>query len=174
MGLFRTKSAKFAKINNDEESIGEDANAIEMSVADDLEDEKTSSNDRQPSSPSATTVAPSARQRLGHHADGWVSLSALVNDGQRQPPLDNDLPSHDHPAGDDETANDMTNDLKKRLYLLLEEPSSSNAAFWINVIVSVLIVLSAVMTTIETIPAFRSKESNRVWQVPPLFALWHH
>ncbi|CAO3645967.1 unnamed protein product [Cunninghamella blakesleeana] len=49
------------------------------------------------------------------------------------------------------------------LYLLLEEPSSSRAAFWTNVVVSFLIVSSAIMTTIETIPAFRSAESNRVW-----------
>ncbi|KAF7731801.1 hypothetical protein EC973_008316 [Apophysomyces ossiformis] len=166
MGLFRTKSAKFAKINNEEGSIADDANAIEMSMAEDLENEKTSSNDRQPASPSATMAAPSARQHLGQRADGWISLSALVNNGQRQTPLDNDPPEHDehhHHSPEDATALDITNDLKRQLYLLLEEPSSSNAAFWINVIVSVLIVLSAVMTTIETIPAFRSKESNRVW-----------
>ncbi|ORZ08878.1 hypothetical protein BCR42DRAFT_495170 [Absidia repens] len=59
--------------------------------------------------------------------------------------------------------NDIDNRLKRSMYLLLEEPSSSRAAFWTNVVVSFLIVSSAVMTTIETIPAFRSAESNRVW-----------
>ncbi|CAO3597616.1 unnamed protein product [Absidia cylindrospora] len=59
--------------------------------------------------------------------------------------------------------NDINNRLKQSLYLLLEEPSSSRAAFWTNIIVSFLIVSSALMTTIETIPAFRSAESNRVW-----------
>ncbi|KAL0093837.1 hypothetical protein F4703DRAFT_1831888 [Phycomyces blakesleeanus] len=59
--------------------------------------------------------------------------------------------------------NEINNPMKRSLYLLLEDPSSSNAAFWTNVVVSVLIVFSAVTTTIETIPAFRSAESNRVW-----------
>ncbi|KAI8069459.1 hypothetical protein BC940DRAFT_236916, partial [Gongronella butleri] len=58
---------------------------------------------------------------------------------------------------------DIDNGLKRALYQLLEEPSSSRPAFWTNIIISFLIVASAVMTTIETIPAFRSAESNRVW-----------
>jgi hypothetical protein len=86
------------------------------------------------------------------------------------------LPSSDPPPQDNHTGhiteddeamhypeNDINNRFKRSLYLLLEEPSSSHAAFWTNVVVSFLIVSSAVMTTIETIPAFRSAESNRVW-----------
>ncbi|KAI9498219.1 hypothetical protein BDB00DRAFT_755196 [Zychaea mexicana] len=57
-------------------------------------------------------------------------------------------------------ATEFKSDLKCRLYFLMEQPSSSSAAFYTNVVVSMLIVLSAVMTTIETIPAFRSNESN--------------
>ncbi|KAF9113266.1 hypothetical protein BGX27_001910 [Mortierella sp. AM989] len=59
-------------------------------------------------------------------------------------------------------ANAIRNPFKRRLYLLLEDPSSSNAAFALNVWVSFAIVLSAVITTIETIPAFRSTDS-KVW-----------
>ncbi|KAF9353347.1 hypothetical protein BGX26_008871 [Mortierella sp. AD094] len=59
-------------------------------------------------------------------------------------------------------ANAIRNPFKRRLYLLLEDPSSSNAAFALNVWVSFAIILSAVITTIETIPAFRSTDS-KVW-----------
>ncbi|KAI9303114.1 hypothetical protein BJ944DRAFT_166013 [Cunninghamella echinulata] len=76
---------------------------------------------------------------------------------------------HEHLTEDEDvdiqqhSEKEFKNSLKRSLYLLLEEPSSSRAAFWTNVIVSFLIVSSAIMTTIETIPAFRSAESNRVW-----------
>ncbi|KAI8098735.1 uncharacterized protein BX664DRAFT_319452 [Halteromyces radiatus] len=79
---------------------------------------------------------------------------------------------HDHDVGhltEDDTEpaqypeDNIDNRFKRSLYLLLEEPSSSRAAFCTNVVVSFLIVSSAVMTTIETIPTFRSAESNRVW-----------
>ncbi|ORX90113.1 voltage-gated potassium channel [Basidiobolus meristosporus CBS 931.73] len=48
----------------------------------------------------------------------------------------------------------MKDGLKKKLYLLLEDPSSSPAAFVVNVFVSFMIVLSTVVSTVETIPAF--------------------
>ncbi|KAF9203006.1 hypothetical protein BGZ49_006885 [Haplosporangium sp. Z 27] len=56
-------------------------------------------------------------------------------------------------------ANAIRNPFKRKLFLLLEDPSSSNAAFALNVWVSFAIVLSAVITTIETIPSFRSTDS---------------
>ncbi|KAF9161840.1 hypothetical protein DFQ27_004334 [Actinomortierella ambigua] len=59
-------------------------------------------------------------------------------------------------------ANAIKNPLKRKLFLLLEDPSSSKAAFAINVWVSFAIVLSAVITTIETIPSFRSTDTV-VW-----------
>lgn len=62
-------------------------------------------------------------------------------------------------------ANQIKNPSKRDLYLLLEDPSSSKAAFMTNVFVSVSIVSSAVMTTIETMPAFKSRESNALWCV---------
>ncbi|KAK9717990.1 hypothetical protein K7432_005822 [Basidiobolus ranarum] len=48
----------------------------------------------------------------------------------------------------------MKDGLKKKLYLLLEDPSSTPAAFVVNVFVSFMIVLSAAVSTVETIPAF--------------------
>lgn len=102
-------------------------------------------------------------QRLGGQiANAWHSVTALPSSDP--PPQDNHT---GHITEDDEAMhypeNDINNRFKRSLYLLLEEPSSSHAAFWTNVVVSFLIVSSAVMTTIETIPAFRSAESNRVW-----------
>ncbi|CAG8538711.1 12841_t:CDS:2 [Ambispora gerdemannii] len=75
----------------------------------------------------------------------------------REPEADND----DNAASNTE-ANSMRNDWKRELFLLLEDPSSSRHAFHVNVFVSFCIVLSAVLTTIETIPTFRSTDSS-VW-----------
>ncbi|CAG8436319.1 9070_t:CDS:2 [Funneliformis caledonium] len=65
-------------------------------------------------------------------------------------------------AANNTEANSMRTDWKRELFLLLEDPSSSNAAFLVNVFVSFSIVLSAVLTTVETIPSFRSTSSS-VW-----------
>ncbi|CAG8535607.1 6207_t:CDS:1 [Racocetra fulgida] len=59
-------------------------------------------------------------------------------------------------------ANSMRTDWKRSLFLLLEDPSSSKAAFMVNVFVSFSIILSAVLTTVETIPSFRLTSSS-VW-----------
>lgn len=99
----------------------------------------------------------------------WVSLSVLVDerrsDGRLITNFDEDEPHTPFEAANRSPApaESITHNLKKQLYLLMEDPSSSNAAFWVNVVVSVLIVFSAIMTTVETIPAFRSTESNKVW-----------
>lgn len=104
-------------------------------------------------------------QRLGGQiVNAWYSVTALPSSDHQLSPQENHT---GHITEDDEAMhypeNDIDNRFKRSLYLLLEEPSSSHAAFWTNVVVSFLIVSSAVMTTIETIPAFRSAESNRVW-----------
>uniref|UniRef100_U9SYK5 Ion transport domain-containing protein n=1 Tax=Rhizophagus irregularis (strain DAOM 181602 / DAOM 197198 / MUCL 43194) TaxID=747089 RepID=U9SYK5_RHIID len=69
---------------------------------------------------------------------------------------------YDTNAANNTEANSMRTDWKRSLFLLLEDPSSSNAAFMVNVFVSFSIILSAVLTTIETIPSFRSTSSS-VW-----------
>ena len=74
----------------------------------------------------------------------------------REPDDDDDRAAHNTEA------NSMRTNWKKELFLLLEDPSSSRAAFSVNVFVSFSIVLSAVLTTIETIPSFRATESS-VW-----------
>ncbi|KAG1440490.1 hypothetical protein G6F56_011902 [Rhizopus delemar] len=97
--------------------------------------------------PNSSPNSPLYRQ-LGRMAEeGWTSVANLVT----------------HPIDTEPAVPEIKNDLKRKLYLLLEEPSSSHSAFWTNVFVSLLIVFSAVTTTIETIPAFRSAKSNHVW-----------
>ncbi|KAI0087898.1 hypothetical protein BDY19DRAFT_994780 [Irpex rosettiformis] len=51
---------------------------------------------------------------------------------------------------------------KRDLYLLLEDPTSSQAAFTVHVATTFLIVFSATVTVLETIPSFHSI-SGRVW-----------
>ncbi|KAF6748302.1 hypothetical protein DFP72DRAFT_1174358 [Ephemerocybe angulata] len=51
---------------------------------------------------------------------------------------------------------------KRRLHELLEQPASSSAAFAVHMASTALIVLSAVITVLETVPSFH-RVSNRVW-----------
>lgn len=100
----------------------------------------------------------SSHTKFNRLAEGWQSVTNLVIPPRQHRPsthIDEDDPILPLP--------DIKNQLKRKLYLLLEEPASSRAAFWTNVVVSLLIVFSAVTTTIETIPSFRSAKSNRVW-----------
>jgi hypothetical protein len=89
---------------------------------------------------------------IGGNSAAWASISHLSSDRPARPRR-----RHKYTAGD------IINPWKKTLYKLLEDPSSSSAAFWTNVFVSLMIFLSALTTTIETIPAFRSAESNKTW-----------
>ncbi|KAI0662185.1 voltage-gated potassium channel [Cubamyces menziesii] len=45
---------------------------------------------------------------------------------------------------------------QKELYMLVEQPTSSHAAFLIHIFTTSLIVVSAVVTVLETVPAFHS------------------
>ena len=51
---------------------------------------------------------------------------------------------------------------KKNLYQLLQEPNSSQGAFTIHICITLLIVIAAVLTILETIPSFRATDS-RIW-----------
>jgi hypothetical protein len=132
----------------------------------DLEEMEMNSLDNEHSTLLLNTTSPSYRPRQ-HHNNDWVSLSALVDerrsDGRLMTNLDEDDEEPSTPFDRRNVADSMTHGLKQQLYLLLEDPASSRAAFWTNVVVSALIVFSVIMTTVETIPAFRSAESNRVW-----------
>ena len=51
---------------------------------------------------------------------------------------------------------------KQDLHALLEQPTSSSAAFIMHVFITSLIIISALVTVFETVPTFR-KISNAVW-----------
>lgn len=162
MGLFGSKSKNFSKIQNGDDDEEETeplhyGETIEMS---------------EPGESSSSSAAPHyTRHDEGHPIyrkigrlaeEGWTSVANLVThphlqQHQSRPSthLEVDDPAPPMP--------EIKNELKRKLYLIMEEPSSSTSAFWTNVIVSFLIVFSAVTTTIETIPSFRSAKSNRVW-----------
>ncbi|KAJ1732452.1 hypothetical protein LPJ61_002039 [Coemansia biformis] len=64
----------------------------------------------------------------------------------------------------DQMAKNMRSKWRRRLFLLFEDPSSSPTAFVINVFLTFMIILSAVLTTIETIPALRKGHAT-LWLV---------
>ncbi|PVG01555.1 voltage-gated potassium channel [Serendipita vermifera] len=53
-----------------------------------------------------------------------------------------------------------TTSFRHALYLLLEQPTSSNSAFTLHLITNTIIVLSAFLTILETIPAFHAVDSS--------------
>lgn len=157
MGLFGSKSKNFSKIqNHDQEEETEPLHhgeTIEMS-----EPGQASSSSPHYSQHDESPIY----RKIGRMAEeGWTSVANLVT----HPHLQHQPRPSTHLEVDDPAPPmpEIKNELKRKLYLIMEEPSSSTSAFWTNVIVSFLIVFSAVTTTIETIPSFRSAKSNRVW-----------
>lgn len=63
---------------------------------------------------------------------------------------------------DDHSELTMQPSWKRALYELLEQPTSSPSAFLIHMVTTILIVVSAVVTVLETVPAFHSI-STRIW-----------
>jgi potassium voltage-gated channel Shal-related subfamily D protein 2 len=65
-------------------------------------------------------------------------------------------------ANDAEVWADIHTPWKRNLYALLEQPTSSSSAFLVHVFMTFLIVTSAMVTVLETVPTFHSI-SARVW-----------
>lgn len=63
---------------------------------------------------------------------------------------------------DPEDIHDNAPSWQKDIYLLLEKPTSSQAAFLVHFFTTSLIVVSAVVTVLETVPAFHSI-SGSLW-----------
>ncbi|EOR00870.1 Potassium voltage-gated channel protein Shal [Wallemia ichthyophaga EXF-994] len=63
---------------------------------------------------------------------------------------------------DPSESNGIRSNWKKNLYQLLQEPTSSQGAFTIHICVTLLIVIAALLTILETIPSFRAIDS-RIW-----------
>ncbi|KAK8869982.1 hypothetical protein IAR55_000552 [Kwoniella newhampshirensis] len=79
-----------------------------------------------------------------------------------------DLPDFGHilgfndDAGDDHfaIAQGMKTRWKRKLYLLLEEPSSGREAFFVHILVTGIILFSAILTTLSTMPAFHTDAAS--------------
>lgn len=54
----------------------------------------------------------------------------------------------------------MKSRLKRQLFLLMEEPSSSREAFYVHVAVTSAILFSAVLTTMSTLPSFHTNAAS--------------
>lgn len=159
MGFFRSKGGgSYPKQEYEETEPLHNGETIEM--AEPGSSSSVTSSDEHASGSSSGHQPPLYR-KLGRLAEeGWTSVANLVvHPPQPQPRSSTHIDIEDSAPPMPE----IKNDIKRKLYLLLEEPASSRSAFWTNVIVSFLILFSAITTTIETIPSFRSAKSNRVW-----------
>jgi len=80
-----------------------------------------------------------------------------------EPPPDVDgLFPHSLSLGDDPVFESIKPGWKHTLFALLERPTSSPAAFLLYSVSTGLIIFSALITILETVPAFHSI-SNRIW-----------
>ncbi|RSH91148.1 hypothetical protein EHS25_009447 [Saitozyma podzolica] len=57
-------------------------------------------------------------------------------------------------------AQGMRSDWRRRLYLLMEEPSSGREAFFVHIMVTGGIIFSALLTTLSTLPSFHTDPSH--------------
>ncbi|KAL4249058.1 hypothetical protein ABKN59_007514 [Abortiporus biennis] len=74
----------------------------------------------------------------------------------RSPLRDNNGPGSAHEA------KEIRPPWKRDLYLLMEHATSSQAAFLIHIFTTTFIIISAIITVLETVPAFHSI-SGRIW-----------
>ncbi|KAL1921866.1 uncharacterized protein VTP21DRAFT_10508 [Calcarisporiella thermophila] len=135
---------------------GDDAGIeLQSTVSVPMHDENT-----EPSSPTHSTADIIQRDRNSHqhpHRRQWASISMA-----RFPTMMGDHVNIEGRYFDPKTQ--IRSAWKRELYLLLEDSSSSRAALWVNMSVTGMILLSAVLTTVETIPAARAV-GNMFWFV---------
>jgi potassium voltage-gated channel Shal-related subfamily D member 2 len=82
---------------------------------------------------------------------------------ERRPPSPHDVDDVFNLSASHDTDNlDIRPLWKRNLHALLEQPTSSPSAFLIHILMTSLIVSSAIVTVLETVPAFHSI-SVRVW-----------
>ncbi|CAE6497870.1 unnamed protein product [Rhizoctonia solani] len=102
------------------------------------------------------------REMGGSPSNGTVSEQFVVEQERR-------TRRRRHPSGDIhirpedlDTNATRIQIIRREMYLLMEQPNSSTSAFVIHFFSTFLIAFSACVTTLETLPAFRSS-SERVW-----------
>lgn len=91
----------------------------------------------------------------------------LRDDGADHDGEELDVPNFTHIFGLDDAREDhfaiaqgMRTRWKRKLYLLLEEPSSSREAFTVHVLVTGAILFSALLTTLSTLPSFHTDPAS--------------
>ncbi|KAJ7085767.1 hypothetical protein B0H15DRAFT_910168 [Mycena belliarum] len=94
---------------------------------------------------------------------GQVSARFLTEDPPR-PISPQEIPDifSFSPSRDEATLAAIHPAWRRNLYALLEQPTSSDSAFLVHVLMTALIVLSAIVTVLETVPAFHSIKTS-VW-----------
>ncbi|WVQ98521.1 hypothetical protein IAU59_005647 [Kwoniella sp. CBS 9459] len=130
------------------------------------------------SAPSATLPTPRKRHSRTHsYPDSPEDPTTprrlhraafLSEDEQRQEDAEEVfLPDFGHMLGFNDEGEDhfavaagMRTRWKRKLYLLLEEPNSGREAFFVHILVTGLIIFSAILTTLSTMPAFHT---NPAW-----------
>ncbi|KAJ7256551.1 hypothetical protein B0H12DRAFT_1112556 [Mycena haematopus] len=102
--------------------------------------------------------APIELTRVGH-----VSTRFLTEEPPR-PHSAQDIREifHFSPSRDEATLAAISPEWKRTLFALLEQPASSDSAFLVHIVVTTLVVLSAIVTVLETVPAFHSIRTS-VW-----------
>ncbi|CEL57406.1 Potassium voltage-gated channel protein Shal OS=Drosophila melanogaster GN=Shal PE=1 SV=2 [Rhizoctonia solani AG-1 IB] len=110
----------------------------------------------------STSIAIPLREMGGSPSNNTVSEHFVVEQERR-------TRRRRHPSGeihvrpeDLDTNATRIQIVRREMYLLMEQPNSSTAAFVIHFFSTFLIAFSACITTLETLPAFRSS-SERVW-----------
>lgn len=93
---------------------------------------------------------------------GLVSARFLTEESPRPPSQEIPDIFSFSPSRDEATLAAIHPAWRRKLYALLEQPTSSDSAFLVHVLMTALIVLSAIVTVLETVPAFHSIKTS-VW-----------
>ncbi|KAK7037927.1 potassium voltage-gated channel subfamily B member 2 [Favolaschia claudopus] len=93
---------------------------------------------------------------------GNASARFLTEDTPRQHSPEIPEIFHFTPSRDEEVLAAISPEWRRNLFALLEQPASSDSAFLVHVGVTTLVVLSAIVTVLETVPAFHFIQTS-VW-----------
>ncbi|KAF6757035.1 hypothetical protein DFP72DRAFT_809773 [Ephemerocybe angulata] len=114
-------------------------------------------------SPSSSTHSRTTLPGPNPHRPAPLDTSKFTTESPRPTPRDlySLFPPHGQ-ADDEQSLLTIRAAWKRRLHQLLEQPASSRSAFLVHMVSTALIVLSAVITVLETVPTLH-RVSNRVW-----------
>ncbi|KAJ7219591.1 hypothetical protein GGX14DRAFT_436833 [Mycena pura] len=93
-----------------------------------------------------------------------LSSSRFLTEEPIRPPSPQERPDifSFAPSRDETVLHAIHPEWRRSLYALLEQPTSSDSAFVVHVLLTSLIVLSAIVTVLETVPAFHQVKTS-IW-----------